>query len=532
MVALLATSTVGATAEASCADCDAPSCIAEGQALERLGRHSRARTCAERALSEAPDDLRGWWLLRRVLIEIGSDQELTAHLQAMRERVRDPMQRGRLEEEIRALGGEVPSEKPPAREEGSPWWYRFRALIGLAGILGLGWLMSLDRKSVQWRFVLTGVAVQLAIGVVLLRTPLGTNAFTVVRSFVGRVLAFSEQGIALVFGALGRPAGSPGHPFVIDAVSGDPVALGLVVAFHILPVLIFVGGLTGLLIHLKVVKVAVEGLTRVLARVLGSGGVESLVAVTNVFLGHVQAPLLVRPYLQTLSVQEIFTILTAGFATLASGVLAIYIQLGIDAGHLVTASVLSAPAALTMSQLVAPRPGIDVSHEGELASGDDNLIDAISNGTLAGLQIALSVAALLIAFVALIALVDWPLSALGTSLSEILGYLFLPIAWLIGIETADLLQVGSLLGTKIALNEFLAYTELLRIQDSLSPRSVTLATYALCGFACFSSVGVQVGSLGSLVPERRPEISRIAVRAMFAGALASSMTATIAGILL
>lgn len=442
------------------------------------------------------------------------------------------MQRARLTEEIQALGGAVREETPPPQSPGSPWWYRVRALLGLGGIVGLGWLLSLDRKKVQWRFVLTGVGVQLAIGIVLLRTPVGTNAFTVVRAFVGRVLSFSEQGIALVFGALGRPVGGPGHPFVVDAVSGDPVALGLVVAFHILPVLIFVGGLTGLLIHLKVVKLVVESLTKILARVLGSGGVESLVAVTNVFLGHVQAPLLVRPYLKTLSVQEIFTIMTAGFATLASGVLAIYIQLGIDAGHLVTASVLSAPAALTMSQLVAPRPGVGASHQGELTSGDDNLIDAISNGTLAGLQIALSVAALLIAFVALIALIDWPLSALGTSLSEILGYLFLPVAWLIGIETGDLLQVGSLLGTKIALNEFLAYTEMLRIQDSLSPRSVILATYALCGFACFSSVGVQVGSLGSLVPERRAEISRIALRAMLAGALASSMTATIAGILL
>ncbi|MDE2743844.1 MAG: NupC/NupG family nucleoside CNT transporter [Gemmatimonadota bacterium] len=409
---------------------------------------------------------------------------------------------------------------------------RLISLFGLVVMIALVFAMSADRRKVDRRLVVTGVGLQFLLALLILKTGPGQALFGYIGAFFTALLNYVDAGSSFVFGdAFGE------HFF----------------AFKVLPTIIFFAALMGVLYHLGLVQYVVVAFAWIMQRTLRTSGAESLAAAANVFVGQTEAPLVVRPYVASMTRSELMALMVGGFATIAGGVLAAFVGLGIDAGHLVAASVISAPAALLVAKVMQPeveesktlgRVSIEVERTAT------NVVEAAANGTLDGLRLALNVAAMLIAALGLIALVDGALGLLGQgvgymlgmeglewSLSAALGYLFAPFAWLMGIEAKDCLLAGELLGKKMVANEFVSYVQLSQwIQpDSgveLSQRSVTILTYALCGFANFSSIGIQIGGIGGIAPERRRELARLGFRAMLGGSLACFMTACVAGILL
>jgi CNT family concentrative nucleoside transporter len=290
-----------------------------------------------------------------------------------------------------------------------------------------------------------------------------------------------------------------------------------------------------ILYHLGIIQRIVKALGWVMTRLMKVSGAESLSAASNIFVGQTEAPFVVKPYLFDMTNSEIMAVMTGGFATVAGGVMAAYVSWGVDAGHLLAASVMSAPAALVIAKIIFPEVGQPKTMgtvKLHVKKETSNIIDAAASGAAAGLKLALNVGAMLLAFVALIAMIDYPLGLLNTSLKEIFGYLFYPFAFSLGVDTKDLVEVGQLLGTKISINELVAYKELVSLKGSISERSYTIATYALCGFANFASIAIQIGGISSIAPERRKDLAKLGLRAMVGGALASWMTATIAGMLL
>jgi CNT family concentrative nucleoside transporter len=286
----------------------------------------------------------------------------------------------------------------------------------------------------------------------------------------------------------------------------------------------------------------VQGVAWVMARFMGTSGAESLSVASNIFVGQTEAPLLIRPYVSTMTMSELMAVMTGGFATIAGGVMAAYVRFGVDAGHLMAASVMSAPAALVMAKIIFPETA-EPKTKGEVKVSIEkttaNVVDAAASGAADGLKLAMNVGAMLLAFIALIAMLDFFFLKFGLifgwenlSLKKVLGFIFSPIALVMGVETADIRDFGYLLGTKVAINEFVAYVQLGEWKDQLSPRSFTIATYALCGFANFSSIAIQIGGIGGIAPERKQDLARIGLKAMIGGALASWLTATIAGILI
>jgi CNT family concentrative nucleoside transporter len=335
-----------------------------------------------------------------------------------------------------------------------------------------------------------------------------------------------------------------GYAQVTDSATGGLVELGIVFAIHVLPTIIFFSSLMSVLYHIGLMQKLVAGMAWVMQRTMGTSGSESLSCAANVFVGQTEAPLVVRPFVEHMTRSELMAVMVGGFATVAGGVMAAYVRFGVDAGHLLTASVMSAPAALVMAKIFIPETE-DSETEGKLKVAVEkdtvNVIDAAASGASVGLKLAANVGAMLLAFIALIALFDFillkasaPLA--GTfpfledlSLARLFGWIFSPLAWLMGVPGKDATQVGELLGTKIAVNEFLAYIKLGGME--LSEKSRIIAVYALCGFANLGSIAIQIGGIGGLAPSRRHDLARIGLRAMFAGALASSLTACMAGIL-
>jgi len=421
------------------------------------------------------------------------------------------------------------------------------SLLGVAVLLGLAWLLSRDRRRFPWRVVLWGLGLQTTLAVLLLRTGWGRAAFDWARGAVVRLLSFTDVGTEFVFGPLFRtapmyvenlPAGRTWWQ-AVDPATGDPVGLGIIFAIHVLPIIIFFCSLMAILYHLGVMQRLIESMAWVMRRTMGTSGSESLSVAANIFVGQTEAPVVIRPFLKDLSESELMAVMTGGFATVAGSVMAAYVRFGVDAGHLLTASVMSAPAALVMAKIMVPAaPAEAGSAEDQPVSAyrereHVNVLDAAAGGASDGVKLALNVGGMLIAFLALVAMINYVLGWAGTSLQAIFGLIFAPLAWTMGVPWDEARTFGDLLGTKLAINEFVAYIDLVQAtrEGALSPRSVVIGTYALCGFANFSSLAIQIGGIGALVPARRADLARFGLRAMFAGALASWLTACIAGIL-
>jgi CNT family concentrative nucleoside transporter len=411
------------------------------------------------------------------------------------------------------------------------------ALLGIVVLLGIAFAFSTDRRrAVNPRILLWGLGLQVAVAVLALRTPVGASLFVAANDVANHFITFADAGIRFVFGDW------PAVTLVQTPTSDGPkpYVVGFVLAVKVLPLIIFIASLMAVLYHLGLMQWIVTLLARALARTMRVSGAEALSAVGDVFLGMTEAPLLVRPYIARMTESELFAVLCAGMSTIAGTVLLAYVAMGVDAGHLVTASFMSAPAALMIAKIMIPETGepqTTSSTRVEIPRLDVNVVDAAARGATEGMHLALNVAAMLIAFVALVGMVDQAVRSVadlfgytGIGLGWLLGWPLAPLAFLMGVPWAEAPFVGSLLGTKTMLNEFLAYQMMTAPDVALSPKSLRIATFALCGFANLGSLAIVLGGLGTLVPERRADLARLGGKAILAGSLTTFLTATIAGL--
>ena len=400
-----------------------------------------------------------------------------------------------------------------------------QALAGISGLLGLAWLLSEARRAVPWRAVAMGLVLQLALAILMLRWPVAQSALAALNDGMLALEKATQAGTSLVFGYLG------GGPLPFAEVEG---ASSFILAFRALPLVLVVSALSSLLFYWRVLPAIVRGISWVLERVMGVGGVVGLATAANVFVGMVEAPLVVKPYLARVSRGELFAIMACGMASIAGTVLFLYASLLRDVvpgivGHLFVASIVSAPAALVVSFLMVPPDGAPTGGRLELRSEAENSIDALTRGTLDGAQLFISILAMLIVFVAVVTLVN--LAIAPYTLQGALGWLLAPLAWLAGVPWAEAHAGGMLLGTKTVLNELVAYLDLARMSE-LSERSRILLSYALCGFANFGSLGIMIGGLGTMCPERRGEVISLGLKSIVAGTLATCLTAATVGLLI
>lgn len=413
------------------------------------------------------------------------------------------------------------------------WMVRAQSLVGFVGILAVAYALSTDRKAISGRVVAWGIGLQVLFALLVLKTDIGQAVFQWLGDRIRQLLDYSVVGSTFVFGPLGdRAVWSQ----VMTAALGEAGAqYGLVFAFQILPTIIFIAALFAILYYLGVMQLIVRAFAVVMNRVMGASGAESLNVAASIFMGQTEAPLTIRPFLGRMTQSELMTVMTSGMAHISGGVMAAYIAFGIEPKHLLTAVIMTAPGTLMMAKMFVPETGQPETRGTvrlEVERTDVNIIDAAGRGTGEGLHLAMNVGAMLISFVALIALVNALLGAVGLSLQQILGWGFAPVAWSLGVPWRDAAVVGNLLGTRMVLNEFIAFAQLGPLASSLDPRSFTIATFALCGFANFSSIGIQIGGIGALAPERRHDLARLGLRAMLAGTLANFLTAIIVGFLL
>jgi concentrative nucleoside transporter, CNT family len=413
------------------------------------------------------------------------------------------------------------------------------SLLGLIVFIAVAWGISSNRKLFPWRTVLWGLALQFIFALLILKTPWGAAVFDFTGRAVNKLIMFSNEGCKFVFGPMAAD----------DSMKRVFPERPLVFAVLVTGTIIIVSALSSLFYHWGILQKVVHAVAWVMRKVMRTSGSETLAAAANIFMGQTEAPLVIKPYVARMTRSELLCLMTGGMATIAGGVAAVYIKMGMDAGHgdiaghLLTASVLSAPAALLISKVMLPET--EQSETAANAPADvprttANGIDALCRGAGEGMTLAINVIAMLIAFIAVVALANYlitfPQTRLGVTqpvtLQMFFGWINAPFAWLMGVPPQDCLAVGGILGERIVLNEFIGYLSLTSANTHLAERSFTLATYALCGFANFSSIAIQVGGIGSLAPERRGDMARLGVRAMIGGLLASYLTATIAGILL
>lgn len=397
------------------------------------------------------------------------------------------------------------------------------AVLGLVATLAIAWALSTNRRLVPWRTILVGTGLQLAFALLILKTDPGRIFFLWASRAATAFLDFADAGSRFVFGE-----GFEEH----------------LVAFKVLPTIIFFSSVIAILYHVGLVQQVVRAFAWLMMRLMGTSGAESFSAAGNVFVGCTEAPLLVRPYVGGMTVSELMAVMTGGFATIAGGVFAAYVAMGVEPGHLIAASVMSAPAALVMAKIMVPETEESATAgtvKVDVPSPYVNLIDAAAEGATAGLKLALNVGAMLIAFIALIAVVNAGLGAVGglfgfeaLSLEWLLGQFLRPLAFLMGVPWEEADRVGSLLGIKTVVNEFVAYAQMREMvaAGELSARSEAIATYALCGFSNFANIAITIGGIGAIAPERKADLARLGLRAMIGGALACFQTATIAGLLL
>ena len=442
-----------------------------------------------------------------------------------------------------------------AREEASGGTLGERAisLLGLLVFIAMAFGLSVNRRAVNWRPVIWGVGLQLIFAVLILRTRPGRELFEWLNVVFTNLLGYTTEGARFLFGNLvlnNVPVGASDGPMgPVAGAAGTWANTGAFFAFNVLPTIIFFSSLMTLLYYFGVMQLFVKAFAWVMIRTMGTSGSESLSAAGNIFVGQTEAPLLVKPFVKTMTNSELHAVMTGGFATVAGGVMAAYIGMLMAyfpniAGHLIAASVMSAPAALAISKLMYPETEESVTRgemKIQLEKVDANAIDAAARGASEGLGLALNVGAMLLAFIALLALLNGILGGVGGwfgmewSIQRGLAYVGAPLAWLMGTPWQDAMAVGTLIGEKTALNEFVAYAHLanmLQQGEQLSARAVVVATYALCGFANFSSIAIQIGGIGGLAPERRGDLSRLGLRAMIAGTLASFMTASVVTMIL
>ena len=403
---------------------------------------------------------------------------------------------------------------------------RLTGIFGIVLILGIGVALSRNRRAISRRVVGWGVGLQLAFAIFVLRVPLGQLIFKKLGDAVSALLAFSYAGSGFVFGELGKQHSS----------------LGVVFAFQVLPAIIFVSALFAILYYLGVMQLVVKGFAILMNKVMGASGAESLNVAASIFMGQTEAPLTIRPFLPKMTQSELMTVMTAGMAHVSGSIMAAYIAFGIEARHLLTAVIMTAPGTIMMAKIIEPETQMPETLGGvkiEIPRTDVNVVDAAARGTSEGLNLMLNVIAMLVSFIALIALTNGILgwvhgfvAWVPADLQTILGWIFRPIAFVMGVPWHDSGTIGSLLGTRMVLNEFIAYAQLGPLKGQLDPVSFTIATFALCGFANVSSVGIQIGGIGALVPERKHDLARLGFRAMIAGTLANFLSATLAGMLL
>jgi len=423
---------------------------------------------------------------------------------------------------------------------------RYRGLIGYLGVLGLCYLLSVDRKQIKWRPVLWGLALQIVFALTVLNPAVGQFFFDAVDQGVRALLGFADAGIDFLFQST-----SPHQIATIDAATGRAVTETYIgrmspplkcVAFSVLPTVIFFASLVAVLYHLGLMQRVVKGITRAMVYMLRTSGAETLSCTANIFIGMTEAPLLVKPFIERMTLSELMAVMTGGFATVAGGVLAIYVSMLRDipgiAGHLVTASIMAAPCALAVAKIVYPETE-QAATAGqvrlEIERTDTNLVEAAARGASEGMTLVLNIAAMLLAFVAMMAMLNAFLGLFGTTVQEILGWVLSPLAWSMGVPWGEATKLGQLLGEKLVMTELIAYLDLKRMLDAetvqLTQHSAVVASYALCGFANVASIGIQIGGIGGMAPSRRGDLARLGLRAMAAGALVSCLSATIAGIL-
>ena len=418
---------------------------------------------------------------------------------------------------------------------------RFTGILGILTVLAAAWLGSTDRKAIRWRTVYWGLGLQFAFAFLVLRFSYGQQFMSSAGAVVQNMLAATTAGTKILFGELGLPnAGVFGD---VLAKEGHPNA-GSIFAFQVLPTIIFISAFFALLYHIGVMQIIIRALAWIMLKTMRISGAESMNVAASIFMGQTEAPLTIRPFLAGATRSELMTIMTSGMAHVSGGIMAMYIAQHIDASHLLSAVIMTSPGTILMAKMLVPETGVPAT-EGRVVMPkneehkDENLIGAIARGTLDGGKLAFNVGIMLVSFLALVALLD---SLLGWfhaghlwfpgSLGQILGFVFAPVAWLIGVPWHDAGAIGNLLGTRMALNEVIAYIALGAEKAQLDPRSFTIATFALCGFANLGSVGMQIGGIGALVPERRNDLARLGIRAMLAGTMANLISASIAGMFL
>ncbi|MBX2877223.1 MAG: Na+ dependent nucleoside transporter [Saprospiraceae bacterium] len=433
-----------------------------------------------------------------------------------------------------------------------------RGSLGIVVLLGICYLLSSDRKAINWRLVIIGTLLQLVLAILILRVPFIRSIFDFIASFFVVVLDFTEAGADFVLGKW------PEVAQINDGMTGDVFTVGYVFAFKVLPTIIFFSALSSLLYYLGILQFIIKGFAWVMSKTMQLTGAESLAAAANVFIGQTEAPLVVKPYLEGMSKSEMLCLMTGGMATIAGGVFAAYVGFlgGSDpemqrvfATHLLTASIISAPAAIVAAKMLFPE-----SREVDLEKQKlniprqevgNNVLDAISRGTTDGIKLAINVGAMLLVFTAFVAMFNYILlngvgswtglndyvvettngRFKGFNLEYLLGLIFAPIAWLLGSSTADIMIVGQLLGLKTTLNEFFAYAALEGVKDQISTKSMLITTYALCGFANFASIGIQIGGIGAIAPGQRKNLTELGIKALIGGTVACFLTAAIAGML-
>ena len=414
---------------------------------------------------------------------------------------------------------------------------RFTGILGILAVLAAAWLFSTDRRRIRWRTVAWGLSLQVLFAFFVLRFSMGQQFMAAAGDVVNHMLSATTAGTRILFGELGLPnSGAFGKLIAPNS--------GAIFAFQVLPTIIFISAFFAVMYHIGLMQIIIRGMAWIMLKTMRISGAESMNVAASIFMGQTEAPLTIRPFLSRATRSELMTIMTSGMAHVSGGIMAMYISQGIEAKHLLSAVIMTSPGTIVMAKMLVPETGIPDTEGKVIIPKDEqhkeeNLIGAIARGTIDGGRLAMNVGIMLISFLALVALLDMLLAwvhgrvaSVPPSLGEMLGYVFWPVAWLIGVPAHDCGLIGNLLGTRMALNEVIAYIALGAHKAALSPRSFTIATFALCGFANLGSIGMQIGGIGALAPERRNDLARLGMRAMLAGTMANLISASIAGMFL
>ena len=422
---------------------------------------------------------------------------------------------------------------------------RLIGILGIFSILGIAYLFSNNRKKIDLKLIVWGISLQIFFAILILKVPGGKAVFDIIDSIIKKILEFSVDGSKFLFGNLANEDmfGPYKENFPND---GTWPGFGFQFAFVVLPTVIFFSSIMSVLYHIGIMQKIIKFISKIMQKTMGTSGAETASISANIFVGQTEAPLVIKPFISKMTKSELTAIMTGGFATVAGGVMAAYVLMlnkvipGI-AGHLMAASIMSAPAALVIAKIIYPETSTPETSKDDIklskVSDESNFLEAIGNGASEGMKLALNIAAMLIAFLSIISLVNWLLSLIPIgdnvlTIELILGYLFMPLAFLMGAPWSESHILGSLMGQKLVLTEFIAYDNLASISSVISDRTATIGAYALCGFANFASIGIQLGGIGSIAPDRKKDLAKTVTKAMIGGALASWLTATIAGILI